>query len=84
LAAALLDETMAAVSLVLDDARTVTATLSLRYRQPVPLDGRPVRIEGWRDDTRAGRRVRTVHGRIVLGDGSTAVEATGLFARVSS
>ena len=84
LAAALLDETMAALSLVLDDARTVTATLSLRYRQPVPIDGRPLRIEAWRDDRRAGRRVRSVHGRIVLGDGSAAVEATGLFARVEA
>lgn len=83
LAAALLDETMAALSIVLDDAHTVTATLSLRYPHPVPIDGRPLRIEAWRDPSRAARRVQQVHGRLLLADGTVAVEASGLFARVA-
>lgn len=83
LAAALLDETMAALGYVLDNVRTVTATLSLRYRLPVPIDGRPVRIEAWRDGSRAGRRVQRVHGRLLLADGVVAVEAEGLFARAT-
>ncbi|MHB8466733.1 MAG: PaaI family thioesterase [Acidimicrobiales bacterium] len=82
LAAALLDETMAALSIVLDDAHTVTATLSLRYPKPVPLDGQPLRIEAWRDAARATRRIHEVRGRILLADGTVAVEASGLFARV--
>jgi hypothetical protein len=74
---------MAALGYVLDNVRTVTATLSLRYRLPVPIDGRPVRIEAWRDGSRAGRRVQRVHGRLLLADGVVAVEAEGLFARAT-
>ncbi|MGH9286613.1 MAG: PaaI family thioesterase [Acidimicrobiales bacterium] len=78
IAAAALDETMASLSWALDDRPCVTATLQLRYRQPVPLDGRPIRIEAWRD--RAGaRRAQKVHGRLLLADGALAVEASGIF-----
>src|SRR5439155_6137817 len=45
IAALCLDETMAALGYVLDRVRTVTATLSLKYRRPVPLDGAAVRVE---------------------------------------
>jgi acyl-coenzyme A thioesterase PaaI-like protein len=82
LAATLLDETMAALSWATDRAHSVTATLSLRYRSPVPLDGGALRIESWYDDGRA-RRVRKVHGHLLLADGTVAVEATGLFARMA-
>jgi acyl-coenzyme A thioesterase PaaI-like protein len=82
LAATLLDETMAALSLATDRVHSVTATLSLRYRVPVPVDAGPLRMEAWYADGRA-RRVRKVHGRILLADGTTAVEATGLFVQVS-
>ncbi len=83
LAATLLDETMAALSWATDHVHSVTATLSLRYRLPVPLDAGPLRMEAWYADARE-RRVRKVHGRLVLPDGTTAVEATGLFVRVDA
>lgn len=83
LAAAVLDETMAALSIVADGWHSVTATLELRYRSPVPLDGRPLRIEAWRDAA-AGRRVQKIHGRLLTSDGIAAVEATGLFVRVAT
>lgn len=81
LAALCLDETMASLGIALDKVHTVTATLELKYRQPVPLDGRPIRIEAWRDRPDA-RRTQKVHGRLVLADGTVAVEATGLFVQV--
>ena len=80
LAALVLDETMAALSIALDRAHTVTATMELKYRHPVPLDGRPLRIEAWRSQAEP-RRVQRVHGRLVLADGLVAVESVGLFAR---
>jgi len=60
----------------------VTATLELRYRRPVPVDGRPLRAEAWRDHTRSRRRQR-VRGRLLLPDGSVAVEASGIFVQVT-
>ncbi len=78
IAAAALDETMASLSWALDDTPCVTATLEVRFRRPVPLDGRPLRIEVWRDHAERRRRQR-VHGRLVLPDGTPAVEATGIF-----
>jgi acyl-coenzyme A thioesterase PaaI-like protein len=84
LAATVLDETMAALGIVLDGVQTVTATLTVKYRQPVPLDGSPLRTEAWREAARAGRKIQQVHGRLLLPDGTVAVEASGLFVRVSS
>ena len=83
LAATLLDETMAALSWATLREHSVTATLSLRYRIPVPVDDGPLRMEAWYADPRP-RRVREVHGRLLLRDGTAAVEATGLFVRVSA
>ena len=77
MAAALLDECMGALSHGLDKMATMTVTLDLRYRLPVPLDGRAVRLEAWRDDPELRRRNR-VHGRLLLADGAAAVEATAL------
>ncbi len=74
---------MAALSWATDREHSVTATLSLRYRLPVPVDGGPLRMEAWYADARA-RRVRKVHGRLLLPDGTPAVAATGLFVRVSA
>ena len=79
-AAAVLDETMASLGWALDDVPCVTATLSIKYRQPVPLDGRPVRIEVWRAQPEA-RRTQRVQGRLLLADGTVAVEATGIFVQ---
>jgi acyl-coenzyme A thioesterase PaaI-like protein len=81
LAATLLDETMAALSWATDRAHSVTATLSLRYHSPVPINGSALRVESWYDDGRV-RRVRKVHGHLLLADGSVAVSAEGLFARM--
>ncbi|HZQ88177.1 MAG TPA: PaaI family thioesterase [Acidimicrobiales bacterium] len=83
LAATLLDETMAALSWATDRVHSVTATLSLHYRVPVPVGAGAIRMEAWYADGRE-RRVRKVHGRLLLPDGTAAVEATGLFVRVSA
>lgn len=79
-AATCLDECMAALGMVLDKVHTVTAKLELRYRHPVPLDGGTLRIEAWRDEPRP-KRIQRVHGRLLLPDGTKAVEATGLFVQ---
>jgi len=81
MAAAVLDEVMASLGWALDKTPCVTAKLELRYRKGVPLDGGPVRVEAWRERAES-RRAQKVSGRILLGDGSAAVEATGLFVQV--
>ena len=81
LAAAALDETLAALSHALDARATVTATLELKFRKHVPLDGSVLIVESWRD--RAHHRTRDrVSGRMLLPDGTVAVEAKGLFIDV--
>jgi acyl-coenzyme A thioesterase PaaI-like protein len=80
IAALLLDETMAALGQTLDKTYNVTGTLNLKYRRPIPLDGRVVRVEAWRDG--AGRRATKVMGRIITADDLVAVEANGVFIRV--
>ncbi len=80
IAATVLDETMASLGWALDRVPCVTATLELRYRKPVPLDGSSIRIEAWRD--RPGpRRTQRVKGRLLLADGTVAVEAAGIFVQ---
>ncbi len=83
LAATALDETMASVGLVLHDQRCLTATLELRYRKAVALDGRPVTVEAWRADERGGRRRYHVHGELRDADGRVCVEAKGLFLAIT-
>jgi acyl-coenzyme A thioesterase PaaI-like protein len=80
IAALLLDETMAALGQTFDKCQVVTGTLNLKYRKPIPLDGRELRIEAWREGD--ARRAMKVFGRIVTADDVVAVEATGLFIRV--
>ena len=80
-AATVLDETMASLGWMLDGVHCVTATLDLKYRKPVALDGDVLRVEAWRDDPSPKRRHR-VHGRLLLANGTTAVEATGVFISV--
>lgn len=77
MAAALLDDCMGGLSHALDRIATITATLELRFRRPVPLDGQAVRVEAWRESPELRRRTR-VHGRLLLADGAPAVEATAL------
>jgi acyl-coenzyme A thioesterase PaaI-like protein len=83
LAATCLDETMAALGYALDGVHCVTGTLDLRFRKPVPLDAGDIRIEAWRDRAEARRRQR-VYGRMLLPDGTVAVEASGIFLQVPS
>ena len=94
-AATVLDETMASLGFMLDGVHCVTATLELKYRKPVTLNGSPLRIEAWRDEPKrsaqagsAGsgkpRRRHTVHGRLLLADGVVAVDATGIFISMTS
>jgi acyl-coenzyme A thioesterase PaaI-like protein len=80
IAATVLDETMASVGWAMDDVPCVTATLELKYRRPVPLDGRPVRIEAWRDRVEP-RKMQRVQGRLLLADGTVCVEASGIFVQ---
>jgi acyl-coenzyme A thioesterase PaaI-like protein len=80
-AATVLDETMASLGFMLDDVHCVTATLALKYRKPVSLNGESLRIEAWRDDITPKRRHK-VHGRLLLSDGTVAVEAEGIFVSV--
>ncbi len=79
IAALLLDECMAAFGHAVDKVHMITGTLNLKYRKPIPLDGRPLRIEAWRDGPL--RRATRLHGRILTADGDVAVEASGLFIR---
>lgn len=79
-AATVLDETMASLGFMLDGIHCVTATLQLKYRKSVALDGSALRIEAWRDaGSGMPRRRHRVHGRLLLADGVVAVEATGIF-----
>ena len=80
IAATVLDETMASVGWAMDDVPCVTATLELKYRKPVPLDGRPLRIEAWRDRVEP-RKMQRVQGRLLLADGTVCVEASGIFVQ---
>jgi acyl-coenzyme A thioesterase PaaI-like protein len=81
LAATALDEAMGGLGWALDGAHTMTATLNLKYRRPVPIDGGTVTVEAWRPVREARRRHR-VFGRILLASGEVAVEATGIFVQV--
>lgn len=79
--ATVLDETMAALGFVIDGVHCMTATLELKFRKPVPIDGSTLRAESWRDRQQESRRQR-VHGRLLLADGTVAAEATGIFVQM--
>jgi acyl-coenzyme A thioesterase PaaI-like protein len=81
MAACLLDECLGALSHALDELPTMTGTLELRYRKPVPLDGSELRVETWREQPEARTRSRA-HGRLLLADGAVAVTATALMIAV--
>ncbi len=83
LAATALDETMASIGLVLHDQRCLTATLELRYRRAVALDGRPVTVEAWRADERGGSRRYHVVGELRDADRAVCVSAKGLFLAIT-
>ena len=78
-----LDEAMARLAHTLDGQHSVTATLNVRFRKPVPIDGRPLTVEAWREsDPPLSARRHRLFGRITLADGTPAVEAEGLFVRL--
>lgn len=81
MAAAVLDECLGALSHALDDLPSMTGTLDLRYRRPVPLDGATLRIETWREQPEPRRRCRA-HGVLLLADGAVAVSASALMIAV--
>ena len=82
-ASTVLDEAMARLAHALDGQHSVTATLNVRFRKPVPIDGRPLTVEAWRDsDPPLSARRHRLFGRITLADGTPAVEAEGLFVRL--
>lgn len=80
ISSAILDETIGrAVNLTDPDAWGVTVELTLKFRQPVPLDGE---IHAVARITRDTRRVFEGTGEIVLDDGTVAVEATGKYLKL--
>jgi acyl-coenzyme A thioesterase PaaI-like protein len=81
LAATALDEAMGGLGWALDGVHTMTATLDLKYRRPVPIDGREVTVQAWRPRPESRRRQRVL-GRLLLADGIVAVEASGIFVQL--
>ena len=63
-----------------EDEAWVTATLDVRFRHPVPLDGGPYRIET--EITKESGRRKRVTARLRLGDETVAVEAGAVFVKV--
>ena len=82
-ASTVLDEAMARLAHLLDGRHSITAKLEVRFRKPVPLDGKALRIEAWREShpSESSRRHR-LFARLSLADGTPAVEAEGLFVRL--
>lgn len=77
---AILDETIGrAISITDPDAWGVTVELTIKYRQPVPLDSE-IRAVG--RITKDSRRLVEGSGEILLPDGSVAVEAHGRYLKM--
>jgi acyl-coenzyme A thioesterase PaaI-like protein len=80
IATAILDEEIGrAVNLADKSAWGVTVELSVRFRQPIPLD-EEVKVVA--RITRDSSRLFEGTGEIVLADGSVAAEATGKYLRL--
>jgi acyl-coenzyme A thioesterase PaaI-like protein len=80
IAAAALDETIGrAIVIAHPETWGVTVELSVRFRQPLPLD-RELRVLG--RITRDGSRLFEGSGEIILDDGSIAVEAKGKYLKM--
>lgn len=80
LSATALDEAMGWTAHETAAERWVTGRLEIRYRQPVPLDGGPYRIEI--ETVKASGRRKTLSARLFLADGTVAVEGQSIFVRV--
>jgi len=80
IASTILDETIGRALNITDrDAWGVTAELTVRFRQPVPIDSE-VRVVA--RITRDSRKLFEGSGEILLADGSVAVEATGKYIKM--
>jgi acyl-coenzyme A thioesterase PaaI-like protein len=80
IAAAALDETIGrAIVIAHHETWGVTVELTVRYRQPLPLD-RELRVLG--RITRDGSRIFEGSGEILLDDGTVAVEARGKYLKM--
>ncbi|MDF1594485.1 MAG: PaaI family thioesterase [Acidimicrobiia bacterium] len=79
IAAAALDEILAWTGMVGEQVFIVTATLEVRYRKPVAIDGSALRLRGRLDDRR-GRKLR-LSGSLEA-NGSEAATAYGLYVVV--
>ena len=62
-----------------DDVRGVTAELTIRYRQPVPLE---TELEAVGRITAERSRLFEATGEVLLPDGTVAVEASGKFVKL--
>jgi acyl-coenzyme A thioesterase PaaI-like protein len=71
-----LDEIMAWAGVLTLRVVSVTATMSIRFTRPVPLDGHPLRLRG-RVEDRRGRRL-SMRGTLVAGD-DVCAESTGVY-----
>lgn len=80
LSATVLDYVSARIAKEALTSRVATATLDLRYRQPVRLDGGPYRVEASAPIT--STRTTRVRAAIVSPDGHPLVEASALFVAV--
>lgn len=80
ISAAILDETIGrAIELLEPGCWGVTASLSLRYRKPVPLDV-PLRVVA--QVTRNSSRAFDGSGQLLLPDGTVAVTAEGRYVKM--
>jgi len=80
IASTLLDEAIGrAINIAHPDVWGVTVELQVRFRKPVPMD-RPVRAVC--SITRDSSRLFEGEGRIVLDDGTVAIEASGKYMKL--
>lgn len=80
LSATAMDEALGWTAHESPDDKWVTGTLEIRYRQPVPLGGGPYRIET--ETEKGSSRRKKLTGRLLLPDGTVAVEGTAVFVKV--
>lgn len=76
IAAAALDEILAWAGMIEEQVVIVTATLEVKYRKPVPIDGQPITLRA-RLEERNGRRLK-LSGSLDL-DGTQAVAGSGVY-----
>jgi len=78
IAAALLDETVGRAGFI-NGTWTFTIKFEVKYRKPIPLD-QEITVVG--EMTRDRGRVIEAQGRVLLADGSVAVEGSGQFIKL--